>query len=245
MARPVKHTVDYFSHDADASRRKTLTILFNNFGHEGISFWWQLLENIANTDYHIINLRNSVDLEFLAGIMHFQPERFKEILKKVAELNAIDGDLYSEGTIWCQNLVDRLNDVYDNRKQDLPTKPELLGIKTELLPPIMPLTSVVSTQSKLKETKVKETKVNNNGFVLPEFIKQDIWDAFVEMRIKQKANPTQRAKELLVKDLEKVKNKGDDPNLVLEQSIKNGWKGLFPLKDGNHKTGGKEWNPRG
>jgi hypothetical protein len=52
-----------------------------------------------------------------------------------------------------------------------------------------------------------------------------------------KATPTARAKELLLQELEKLKLAGQDPNLVLEQSTMNNWKGIFPIKDlngGNH-----------
>ncbi len=39
MPRPQKNTVDYFSHDADASDGRTLSILENNFGAEGYMAW--------------------------------------------------------------------------------------------------------------------------------------------------------------------------------------------------------------
>ncbi len=44
---------------------------------------------------------------------------------------------------------------------------------------------------------------------------------------KRLSTPTERAVQLLVKDLEKYKIDGDDPNEIINQSIKNGWKGLF------------------
>lgn len=123
MARPQKYTVDYFSHDANASAGKTLTILFNNFGHEGISAWWQLLEVVSLTNNHVISLRNPEDLEYLAAKLHFKPERLKEILNKLAGLEAIDKGLFDSGIIWCQNFVNRLEPVYNSRKQEIPLKP--------------------------------------------------------------------------------------------------------------------------
>ena len=105
MARPLKVTVAYFSHDADASEGKTLSILFNHFGHEGISAWWLLLERISRTRNHVISTRNPEDLEFLAAKMHFKPDRLREILAKMAELEAIDRELFERGLIWSQNFV--------------------------------------------------------------------------------------------------------------------------------------------
>ena len=161
MGRPSKHTVEYFSHDADASEGKTLSILFNHFGHEGISAWWLLLERISRTRNHVISTRNSEDMEFLAAKMHFKPDRLKEILTKMAELEAIDPPLFERGLIWSQNLVDRLESVYKSRKQTPPTRPSLSvpettaaardgglsGKETGLSVPETP-------QSKLKESKV-------------------------------------------------------------------------------------------
>lgn len=125
MARPQKYTVDYFSHDANASEGKTLTILFNHFGHEGISAWWMLLEIISRTNNHVIGIRNPEEMEFLAAKMRFKPERLKEILRKIADLEAIDKELYDQKLIWCQNFVNRLTPLYHHRGQEPPSRPDI------------------------------------------------------------------------------------------------------------------------
>ena len=130
MARPLKHTVEYFSHDADASESKTLSILYNHFGHEGLSAWWLLLEQIAKTRNHIISIRNPEDIEFMAAKLHFKPDRLMEILSKMAELETIDPELFKTGAIWCQHFVDRQEQVYKSRGQTLPTKPFPVDIIT-------------------------------------------------------------------------------------------------------------------
>lgn len=71
---------------------------------------------------------------------------------------------------------------------------------------------------------------------LPEWLKRETWDAFLEMRKTIKAKPTPRAVALILKELSDLKAAGDDPNKVLEQSIMNNWKGVFALKGGNHGT---------
>lgn len=128
--RPQKQTVEYFSHDANAGsgRGRTLPVLFNHFGHEGLSAWWLLLEHLASTRNHFIVIKNTEDWETLSASMHFKPERLKEILAKMADLEAIDAELFSGGIIWCQHFVDRLEPVYKARKQDIPSKPDLFNI---------------------------------------------------------------------------------------------------------------------
>src|SRR5574343_834122 len=125
MARPVKRTVDYFAHDAGASGGKTVTILENHFGFEGYAVWFKCLEIISVTNNHVIDLRNSTDIEYLSGKMRVKPERLLEILDKIAFLKAIDPELWKQHIIWSQNFVDGLSEVYDHRKQDKPQRPQL------------------------------------------------------------------------------------------------------------------------
>jgi hypothetical protein len=251
MARPTKQTVEYFPHDADASEGQTLSILFNNFGHEGISAWWLLLERISKTNNHVIGIRNPEDIEFLAAKMHFKPDRLSKILRKMADMEAIDRELFDSGYIWCQHFVDRLESVYRSRHQSIPKKPTLtidekfspqkpplLATETELPAKETELSVPETPQTKLKETKLKETKVKPKKssvpvFELPQWINPEIWSAFLEMRKRLKAPLTAFAQELLIKKLDSLRN-GSEANAIIEQSIEYGWKGFFPLKDGGN-----------
>ncbi len=165
MARRPKHTVDYFSHDADASETsRTINILENNFGPDGYCVWFKLLERLSKTNNHFITCSNSEDKEFLAAKFRLNPEKMTSILDKLAELGAIDRELYRYGVIWCQNLVDRFKDVYDNRRQPLPKKPQIdistgnLLLKTELSTVETKLSGVEMQQSKVNKSKVNNLK---------------------------------------------------------------------------------------
>ncbi len=241
MARPPKQIVDYFSHDADASEGRTLSILFNNFGHEGISCWWQLLERLSRTSNHVISLRNGEDIEYLAAKLHFQSERLKEVLSKLAELGAIDQELFNDGLIWSQNFVDRLEQVYRTRKQELPSKPILQGTETKLLVKETKLLTPETPHTILKDTILKKLK----DTILPEFIDKELWNEYLKSRKK----PTEKALNLLIKKLEELRIAGDDPNEVLKRSIMNGWTGIFPLDKkgdsyGAHRQGPTKLPPR-
>ena len=73
-------------------------------------------------------------------------------------------------------------------------------------------------------------------YIIPEWIDKETWDAFLEVRKKMKAASTDYALSCIIKDLEKFKSLGDDPNEVLKKSITNSWKGVFPLKGGQSET---------
>lgn len=160
MPRPTKNTVDYFPHDAHASEGRTLTILFNHFGHEGYSAWFQLLERVSVTETHVIDIRNSENIDFLAAKLHLLPERMMVILSKMADLGAIDKSLFLSGQIWCQHLIDRLAFIYDKRKQQPPTKPELSMTETPVSVTETPVSVTESTP--IKEKKIKEKKIKDN-----------------------------------------------------------------------------------
>jgi len=96
----------------------------------------------------------------------------------------------------------------------------------------------LDTKSAIPKESIKEIIVNKTikekekvPFSLPTWINEETWNDFLEMRQKMKAEPTEKAKVLLVKELGKFKSVGDDPNQVLCQSILNNWKGVFTLKE--------------
>lgn len=59
------------------------------------------------------------------------------------------------------------------------------------------------------------------------------WLAFVEMRKKSRKPFTDHARDLIIIELQKLKDSGEDPVLVVEQSIRNGWLDVFPVRKEN------------
>ncbi len=169
MARPQKQTVDYFPHDSRASDGTTLTILDSKFGNDGYSFWFRLLERLAASPGHYIDCRVPAVWEFLQAKTHLSDDTVCSILKLLAELGAIDKQLWESKVIWCQNLVDNIADVYNNRRTETPQKPNVDGnnpsgtvVSTDDNPSGAVVSTAESTQTKLKETKLKETKLNKD-----------------------------------------------------------------------------------
>lgn len=67
-------------------------------------------------------------------------------------------------------------------------------------------------------------------FTLPSWIPVPQWEAFMDMRKRMRKPPTERAKELLVVDLDLLRNQGFDVGRVLDQSVKNNWAGVFAIR---------------
>jgi hypothetical protein len=162
MGRYTKHTVEYFPHDASASSRRTLSILFSKFGHEGNSAWWRLLEQLASHENHFIDIRTDEDFEFLADAMRFTPERLRVILNKIAALGAINAELYSQGCIWSDNFVKRLDTVYKTRKEPLPSKPSFIGKEMTFIGKETPFIDKRKEQSKAEQSRVEQSRVKKS-----------------------------------------------------------------------------------
>lgn len=163
MARPQKLTVNYFTHDVNASNSKTLFILQNKYGNDGYAFWFKLLELLGNTAGHYYSFENPSDWEFLLAKTGVNAALTQEILDTLVNLDAIDSKLLKENKIiWCQNFVDRLEDAY-KRREEKPQKPVIANIN-----PVNANNNLVNadinTQSKLNKIKLNNIdNVNNNN----------------------------------------------------------------------------------
>jgi phage replication O-like protein O len=97
-------------------------------------------------------------------------------------------------------------------------------------------TNLVPIRAPTKERKKEEKEIRAE---IPSWISSECFEEFKKMRKKIKKPMTKRAEELVIKELGKLKEKGSDPNEVLEQSIRNDWQDVYPIKEkgnGNQKT---------
>lgn len=85
----------------------------------------------------------------------------------------------------------------------------------------------MNTDNKVK----KEKKVKEKNIGVTRFEICIAWKAFLEMRKLIKKPMTDYAMKLCVNELVKLEKEGNDPVLVLNQSIGKNWAGVFPLKN--------------
>ncbi len=90
-------------------------------------------------------------------------------------------------------------------------------------------TKVARSRVTQKKKETIQKKLYKRNIEIPDWIDRELWDGFLEVRKQQKAAPTKYALSLIIKDLEKFKAAGDDPNDILKRSITNSWKGVFSL----------------
>jgi hypothetical protein len=91
------------------------------------------------------------------------------------------------------------------------------------------------------ETKAKAKAATPKAplFVLPDWISKEVWTAFEEMRRKIKKPMTDHARKNIVAELVRIEATGQHAEDVLNQSITNDWRGVFPLMTANGGSNGR------
>jgi hypothetical protein len=163
MARPRKQTVDYFPHYADARNGDTLTVLQARFGNDGYAFWFKLLEKLASSEGHFIDLSDSARWQLFLARSGVNELSGVEILNLLVEMKAIDPELWrTNRIIWCQKLVDNVAEAYHNRKSPIPQRP--VSTPHNLLTmPDNPITTTDNPQTILDETILNNTKQESSS----------------------------------------------------------------------------------
>lgn len=67
---------------------------------------------------------------------------------------------------------------------------------------------------------------------IPEWVPMEAWDGWLQMRKETLRKPlkTERAFKLAINTLERLREEGNDPGAVLDQSTLKGYQGLFPVQ---------------
>lgn len=122
MARPNKLSVDYFPHFV--GQGKTIRILQGKYGIKGYAFLFKLLEALSASDAMFLDWNRVLDREYFAADTETDIPEAENIIELLAQIGLVDADLWHEKhLIWCQALVDNLEEVWRKRKQKKPEKP--------------------------------------------------------------------------------------------------------------------------
>ncbi len=81
----------------------------------------------------------------------------------------------------------------------------------------------------------KEKPIQKKEYILPEWLSVQDWNDFTEHRKHIKAPLSDNAKKRMITSLQKLKDSGANISDVINQSIINGWKDIFPIRTQNTK----------
>jgi hypothetical protein len=102
-----------------------------------------------------------------------------------------------------------------------------------------------SSDSRCRTETIPPTKPTPDALQLPDWLPAQAWIDWHDYRLKRTPRGwSDKAQELSVSTLAKLRSEGHDPVKVIEASIENGWSGLFPLKTQNNSRGSNNANQR-
>jgi len=215
MARPLKRTVDYFPHFVNAG--KTLLILQNEFGNDGYAFWFKLLALLCKTDGQVYDYNNLASWRLLLAETNVSEDIANKILQLLADIEAIDPELYLAKIIWVQNLVDNLADVYTRRRNGfVPSRPVIDNINPVN---VSKNPQTILDQTILDQTRPDHTKPEGDIHAQKSVKKQissdkfdTFWKAYPKKRAKGEAekafakiNPDKELLAVILKAIEQAK----------------------------------------
>ena len=123
MGRPSKSTADYFPHMT--THKKTMAIIEGRWGNDAYAFWFKLLELLGDSDDFAYNCNQSADWEYLLSKTLVDGPVALAILNKLAEIGAIDTELWTHKIVWSDHFVSNLEPLFERRKSEAPNKPSL------------------------------------------------------------------------------------------------------------------------
>jgi hypothetical protein len=113
MARPERKTVDYFPHYL--SDGKKMFFIEHKHGNNGYATWFKILESLASTDNHYLNLNDNTNLMFLSAKCKVEENLLIDIINDLVKLGELNDYLWESKVIYSQKFVDSIQDAYSRR----------------------------------------------------------------------------------------------------------------------------------
>lgn len=223
----------YFSHDANARNDEKILMLRAEHGWEGYGIYWVLIEMMfESTDsllHHSkikgISVSYNIDITVLQSVIN----------------TCITEELFdsNDEVFWSESLIRRKEKYQDSKNKK--SAAGKLGMEKRWGAK-QRNNGVITENNKGKEKKVKEIKESKDKE--PSVIETytlnyeliETLNSFIDFRKKIKSPMTDHAIKLFLGKLDKLSNSDSEKIEILNQSIMNGWKGLFPLKKDEPKS---------
>jgi len=249
MARPKKDGLLYFPFDTDFFYAdKRIKALFSRYGGDGMMFYLFLLTEIyREKGYYIV--WNDESEDDVISTLHLSEGLIKQVMTFLVNRSLLTSILVGPDTILTSpGIQKRYQGAVKGLKRDIFVNDDIwLLSKDETEPFIKFIQKVVkskkygdksgeneikSGENDIKEMRGNKKKEKEITIYFSDSPKLNAsFCSFVAMRKEMKAPMTEHAVELAINKLSKLADTDQIKIEVIEQSIMNGWKGLFPLKN--------------
>jgi len=175
MARKERNSVDYFPHSV--SHGKKMFYLRAKFKNDGYAVWFMLLEELAKTEYHYLDLKEDVQLMYLSSEFMIDENVLIDIINILVQFEEFDSELWKDRILFNMKFIDNISDAYKKRNNDCINKDSLLLLltakgrikrpKSNPNKPKPPSKGGKNPQTILKDIKVNQTDVDLIYYLYP------------------------------------------------------------------------------
>lgn len=221
----------YFSHDYNASNDTKILFLRHQLGMEGYGIYWFLIERLADAGGKLpIEL-----IPVLAMQMQSTDVKVKGVITKFDLFKIQSGEFWSERLQEHLGLREKLsqsgkNGALNRWKNGGPNGGAIGEANAK---------EIKEKESKVKESKTKESKVKEIIYPFDSDEFKKYWSLWVDFK-KEQFNFTYKSAislQAALNELTKLSNGHEQIAIkIIMQSINNGWKGLFQLKNETNGT---------
>lgn len=171
-------------------------------------------------------------LTLLAKETGLSYQEIRTALKKLVSTNDITSEATTKGTIITVNNYSTYHDRKDDGNVDInkrSTNEQQTGNKRA--------TTIKNVKNVKKVKKVKKEDIGEEELIYPECVERKLIDDYFANRIEIKKKMTHRAKELFLKKVQRLHDKGQDVTTLIETTIMRNYTDIYEQKgDGNGKN---------
>jgi hypothetical protein len=235
MARPRKEGLDYFPHDCDAASDEKVETLMYLHGAKGYTFYFVLLERIYRSKTFELDVSDAETRQILSRKMVITIEDFDQILETAIRYKCFDQEIYHNHQRLTSEGIRKRAETVISKRERMRNKSASGVLKAETRE-VMP---EEIAQIKVKDSKVKKSKAKDHNDQKRYAENDDLESAirsFIEFRRSLKKPMTDRAIKLLQNKLNEMSIDPYCQIQILEQSIVNGWTGIYPANNQKQET---------
>jgi len=162
MARPERKTVDYFPHSIGDGKK--MFFIEQKYGNDGYATWFKILESLASTDDHFLNLSNQIDVLFLSAKCRVDKDVLLSILDDLSMLGEIDDFLWKNSIVYSHKFIESIQDAYARRTNKCMDYESFCIHYDSLCTTVTRLEydkSNINPQSKVKKSKEKQSTLSD------------------------------------------------------------------------------------
>lgn len=118
--RPQKNNVEFLP--LFVRKGNKVGYIDQRYGNDGYATFMRILIKLADTDFHFLDLSKPMHVMLMASDCKIEKDLLFNIIDDLAELGKFEPNLWKEcKVIWCQDLVDSLQEAYKKRSNNCMT----------------------------------------------------------------------------------------------------------------------------